>query len=73
MERTDAGGLVKSAVVKKTYNLDADMIERVRRLFNAKSETEAVQLALKKAIDDREVEEALEALLRRGRFRTIYR
>lgn len=68
------GGLrVKANVKKKTYNLDAEMIETVRRLFDAKTDTEAIQRALRKAIDDREVEDALDALLKEGRFRTLYR
>ena len=63
---------MKTALTKKTYNLDAEMIERVRRLFDARTETEAIQRALRKAIDDREIEDALDALLRQGRFR-VYR
>ena len=58
---------------KKTYNLDAEMIEKVRRLFNAKTDTEAIRAALRKAVEDREIQESLDALLREGRFRTIYR
>jgi len=64
---------MRSSVKKKTYNLDESMIERVRRLFDAKTDTEAIQRALQKAITDREIEESLEALLREGRFRTLYR
>jgi len=64
---------MKSTVRKKTYNLDAEMIDRVRRLYNAKTDTEAIQTALRKAVEDREIEDALEALLKAGRFRTIYR
>jgi len=60
-------------VKKKTYNLDAEMIEKVRRLFNAKTDTEAIRAALRKAVEDREIQESLDALLRQGRFRTIYR
>lgn len=58
---------------KKTYNLDAEMIEKVRRLFNAKTDTEAIRAALRKAVEDREIQESLDALLREARFRTIYR
>ena len=64
---------MKSTVRKKTYNLDAEMIDRVRRLYNAKTDTEAIQTALRKALEDREIEDALDALLKAGRFRTIYR
>ena len=64
---------MKASVKKKTYNLDEKMIDRVRRLFNVKTETEAIQKALQKTIEDQEIEQALERLLREGRFRTIYR
>lgn len=58
---------------KKTYNLDGDMIEKVRRLFNAKTDTEAIQQALRKAVENQEIEESLDRLLKEGRFRTVYR
>lgn len=58
---------------KKAYKLDAEMIKKVRRLFNAKTDTEAIHAALRKAVDDREIQESLDALLREARFRTIYR
>ncbi|HEX9636734.1 MAG TPA: type II toxin-antitoxin system VapB family antitoxin [Acidobacteriota bacterium] len=64
---------MKATVKKKTYNLDGEMIEKVRRLFNAKTDTEAIQQALRKAVEDREIEESLARLLKEGRFRTVYR
>jgi Arc/MetJ family transcription regulator len=64
---------MKAGIRKKTYNLDEGMIEKVRRLFNVKTDTEAVQQALRKAVEDREIEESLERLLKEGRFRTVYR
>ena len=64
---------MKATVRKKTYNLDAAVIERVRHLLNAKTDTEAIQKALHKAVEDREIEDSLDALLREGRFRTVYR
>ncbi len=64
--------LVKATIKKKTYNLDGDMIEKVRRLLNAKTETEAIQKALQKTVDDYEVQETLDRLLKEGRFRTVY-
>jgi len=44
---------VKATVKKKTYNLDGEMIAKVRRLLNAKTDTETIQRALRKAIEDR--------------------
>jgi hypothetical protein len=64
---------VKTTVKKKTYNLDGEMIEKVRRLLNAKTDTEAIQKALQKALEDQEIQESLDKLLREGRFRIIYR
>jgi len=64
---------MKATVKKKTYNLDEEMIGKVRRLFNVKTDTEAIQRALQKSIDDTEIEESLDTLLKKGRFRTIYR
>ena len=64
---------MKETVKKKTYNLDGAMIEKVRRLFNAKTDTEAIQKALQKAVEDLEIRESLDRLLKEGRFRTIYR
>jgi Arc/MetJ family transcription regulator len=63
----------KSGIKKKTYNLDGDMIEKVRRLYNVRTETEAITRALTKAVEDREIEESLNGLLKGGRFHTIYR
>ena len=64
---------MKGSVRKKTYNLDGAVIEKVRRLYDARTDTEAIRRALQKAVEDREIEDALDALLREGRFRTIYR
>ena len=58
---------------KKIYNLDGEMIEKVRRLFNVKTDTEAIQKALQKTVDDHEIEESLNELLKKGLFRNIYR
>ena len=64
---------MKATVKKKTHNLDGEMIEKVRRLFNAKTDTEAIQKALQKAIEDQEIQDALDKLLKEGRLRTLYR
>jgi len=63
---------MKTTVKKKTYNLDGEVIEKVRRLFNTKTDTEAIQQALRKTVEDREIEESLDRLLKGGRFRTVY-
>jgi hypothetical protein len=62
-----------TAVRKKTYNLDAEKIERVRRLFHAKTDTEAIHRALQKTLEDHDIEQSLNQLLRHGRFRGVYR
>ena len=61
------------ALKKKTYNLDETLIERARRALDAKTDTDAINRALQRTIDEREIEERLDALLRAGRFRTRYR
>jgi Arc/MetJ family transcription regulator len=64
---------MRSALKKKTYNLDGEMIEKVRRLLHVKTDTEAIHKALEKTLEDGQIEEALDALLHDGRFRTVYR
>ena len=64
---------MKGSVRKKTYNLGDAVIEKVRRLYDAKTDTEAIRRALQKAVEDREIEDALDTLLKEGRFRTMYR
>jgi len=62
---------MKATVKKKTYNLDEEMIDKVRRLFNVKTDTEAIQKALQKTLEDQEIQDSLDKLLREGHFRTI--
>jgi hypothetical protein len=62
-----------SALKKKTYNLDGEIIERVRRALQAKTDTEAIHRALQKTLDDQELETAVGALLKAARFRAVYR
>jgi len=64
---------MKSTVRKKTYILDSRVVKEARRALGAKTDAEAIQKALQKAVVDREIEDALDTLLRKGRFRTIYR
>ncbi len=62
-----------TAVRKKTYNLDAEKIERVRRLFHTKTDTEAIHRALQKTLEDHEIGQSPDQVLRHGRFRSVYR
>jgi Arc/MetJ family transcription regulator len=64
---------MSTAVKKKTYNLDEEKIEQVRRLFHAKTDTEAIHRALQKTLEDHDIEQSLDQLLRNGRFRNVYR
>lgn len=64
---------MRSALKKKTYNLDSEKIEKVRRLFQAKTDTAAIHKALEKTLENEEIEQSLDALLRKGHFRTLYR
>lgn len=49
----------RAATVKKTYNLPPDLIERVKRIFKARTETEAVILALREMTFMEEVHRAI--------------
>ena len=64
---------MKTKVRKKTYNLDEEMIGKVRRLFNVKTDAEAIQRALRKTLEDIEIQKSLDKLLKDGRFRVVYR
>lgn len=62
-----------SAAKKKTYNLDEELIGRARRALDARTDTETIQRALRKVVDDAQIERALDVLLTAGRFRTVFR
>ena len=51
----------RAPTVKKTYNLPPDLITRVRKIFKAKTETEAIVLALREMTLMEEVGRALRA------------
>jgi hypothetical protein len=61
------------AAKKKTYNLDEALIDHARRVLDARTDTETIQRALRKVVEDAEIEQALDALLRDGRFKTVFR
>jgi hypothetical protein len=58
---------------KKTYNLDAELIGRARQVLDARTDTETILRALRKVIEDAQVEQALDALLTEGKFRSVFR
>jgi len=62
---------MKLTVKKKAYSLDSALIEKARRLFCAKTETEAIQKALQKVIDDQKIQDSLVALLKEGHSQAI--
>ena len=64
---------MSTATKKKTYNLDEELIGRARRVLDARTDTETIQRALRKVVDDAQIEKALERLLTEGRFRSVYR
>ena len=49
----------KESTVKKTYNLPQDLISRVRKILGAKTETEAIVLALREMTFMEDVHRAL--------------
>jgi Arc/MetJ family transcription regulator len=58
---------------KKKNKLDGQTVAAARRALKTKSDTEAIHKALQKVVTDREIEDALDRMLREGGFRTIYR
>ena len=64
---------LKPAAKKKTYRVDGQAVAAARRALNATSDTEAIHKALQKVVADVELEHALDKMLRRGGFRTVYR
>ena len=64
---------MEGTVRKKTYNLDVELIDKARRLMQARTDTETIRKALQKAVEDAEIEASLDRLLKQGRFRTVYR
>lgn len=62
-----------SAAKKKTYNLDEALIVRARKVLDARTDTETIQRALRKVVDDAAIEAALDAVLREGRFKTTFK
>ena len=64
---------MKSSARKKNYNLDEQLIGKVRRLLNVKTDSEAISKALSKTLEDDDIQRSLDKLLRKGRFRVVYR
>jgi hypothetical protein len=61
------------AATKKTYRLDEGLIASARRVLAARTCAETIQRALRKVVDDAEIEAALDAVLREGRFKTTFK
>ncbi len=59
--------------VKKMSNLDKKTIDKIRKPFGVNTAAGLIQKALQKTLDDQEIQESLDKLLREGRFRAIYR
>ena len=51
----------RAPTVKKTYKLPPDLIQRVRKIFKVKTETEAIVLALREMTLMEKVEKAVRA------------
>jgi hypothetical protein len=51
----------RAARVKKTYNLPPDLIARVKRILRAKTETEAIVMALREMAFMDDVDRAIRA------------
>jgi len=51
----------RAHTVKKTYNLPPDLIARVRKIFKARTETEAIVLALREMAFMDDVHRAIQA------------
>ncbi|HEX3595740.1 MAG TPA: hypothetical protein VHU80_11575 [Polyangiaceae bacterium] len=62
-----------SIAKKKTYNLDEELIGNARRVLDARTDTETIQRALRKVVEDAQIEQGLDRLLKGGRFRPVYR
>lgn len=63
---------METTAKKKSYNLDEELIKKVRHLYNVKTDTEAIHMALQKTVEDKEIEAALDTLLEKGHFRNVY-
>jgi len=58
--------------VRKQFVLDPVKIEMVRRLTRAKTDTEAINLALDMVIADEKIERTLKAVKGKGSIRDVY-
>ena len=60
--------MVKARMVKKTIELNQDFIDRVRIIFKANTEKQAVNKALEMVVIDDEIIEAHKKVGRKGRL-----
>ena len=58
--------------VRKQFILDSEKLKVVRKIFEAKTDTEAVSRALDMAIDSARIKKAVESVKRKGQIKDIY-
>jgi len=57
---------------RKHFILDLEKLRVVKKIFNAKTDTEAVKKALDLAIDGTRIRKTLESIKGRGKIKDIY-
>ena len=58
--------------VRKQFILDSEKLKVVKRIFEAKTDTEAVNRALDMAIDSARIKKAVQSVQRKGKLKDIY-
>ena len=51
--------------------IDETLLQKARKAFQASTNSEAITRALKEAVTNREIEDSLQALIRKGRGRFV--
>jgi len=58
--------------IRKQFILDQDKIRRVRKIVNAKTDTEAITMALDIIIENTKIETMLESIKGKGAIKDVY-
>jgi len=58
--------------IRKHFILDLEKLRAVKKIFNAKTDTEAVNKALDLAIDSARIRKTLESVKGKGKIKDIY-